>query len=333
MSRPKDLLRNRAVQRSAAALLLAILAVLVGPGLVGGDNPPAAPAAAPTPLLTVTAGRSSWGDPAPAATPVAGESNLKEPGDVDLGTLRGAPPADSSDTLPGCTSRFNTHNFSARTLPVSEIAVHYTVSPNTPGWGDVLGVAAGLNDPARQASADVIIDAEGHCLYTVPLRYKAWTEVGGNGFSASIEFVATGAEGKLSARALARGGQVIAAIARRYGIKVQLGDVTGCHPNREGVDDHAMYGACGGGHYDMRPFYGSHVPRRPGEDATVLGPLIAAARSHGVTSTDRVTCRKLSWWRSHGRPHGKAEANAVRRRKALTARGVRCLASGPAVAG
>jgi hypothetical protein len=54
---------------------------------------------------------------------------------------------------------------------------------------------------------------------------------------------------------------------------------------------------------------------------------VVAARS--VTAIDRATCRKLQWWRAHGRPHGLAETRAIRRRKALTARGVLCTAHGP----
>jgi hypothetical protein len=259
--------------RVAAAILAALVAAVLTYTQAIDTGPDGAQRAAPraVPRATATA--------TPTPPPLAGaEHENLSGGDTELGPLRGATP--TPDTLPGCVNRFNTHNFSSRNgIAVRNITAHYTVSPNVPGWADVDANANFLNLPSTQASALAIIDAEGHCLYTVPLKLKAWTEAGGNSFSAGIEFVGTGGEGKLSAAALAEGGRVVAEIARRESIPLQVGDVTGCSPIRPGVVDHAMYGACGGGHHDLRPYYGSRNPRVAADDAKVLGPLITAAKA------------------------------------------------------
>lgn len=225
-----------------------------------------------TPAPTRTAIHS-----AVAAPPVAGiESHLAEPGDTEARLPRSlAPPA----PMPGCRTELNQHNFSVRTAPVREIAAHYTVSANRPGWGDVESVEDFLDLTSTQASAHFIIDAEGHCAYTVPVALKAWTEAGGNSFTVGIEFIGTGAEGQLSAAALTEGARVIVEVAKHFAIPLQLGDVTGCTPRRAGLVDHAMYGACGGGHHDIRPYYGTNVVRRAAEDHQALDPLINAARA------------------------------------------------------
>lgn len=269
--------------------------------------------------------------PALERTVALPDTHMAEPGDRQPASARGLAHAASIDSYRGCSTRPNAHNFSPRNgTPVRVIAPHYTVSRNTPGWGDVNGVAAFLNLASTQASAHFIIDAEGNCLYTVPTDLKAWTEAGGNSFTVGIEFVAMGDEGALAPAQIAKGGLVIAQVAKRYGIPLQIADVTGCTPRRPGLADHMMFGLCGGGHHDLRPLFGTSASaRRPGDDARALEPLLRAARSHSITAVDRVTCRKLNWWRAHGRPHGKAAANAVRRRKALESRGVRCLPSGP----
>jgi hypothetical protein len=50
-----------------------------------------------------------------------------------------------------------------------------------------------------------------------------------------------------------------------------------------------MYGACGGGHHDLRPYYGSRNPRAAADDAKVLGPLIAAAKAAAAPTP---SCRR-----------------------------------------
>lgn len=245
------------------AAVLAALAVGIGTYTQTTDNRSSWGAvikAAPTPTVS------------PAGTAAVGEQGLNQPGDVELGRLPLG--AAGLDQIAGCETDFTTHNFNSRGgAAVREIGIHYTVS--RAGSGPV--IVGMWKNPATKASSNLVIDANGDCWYVVPLNLKSWTEVAGNPFTASIEFVAFGDEGKLTAAEVAKGGQVIAQIAARYKIPLQLGDVTGCQPVKPGIVDHAMYGECGGGHHDLRPFYGSHVPRRASEDAQVLAPLITAA--------------------------------------------------------
>lgn len=292
--------------RIVAAVLVALAAGLGAYTQVDTSSPPASQDA-----------RSSWGavhaevTPRATAPPVAQvarpgvESNLVEPGEEELGRLPLA--ANRADSIAGCETDFTTHNFNTRGgTPIREIGIHYTVS--RAGSGPV--IVAMWKNPATKASSNLVIDADGRCWYVVPLNLKSWTEVAGNPFTASIEFVAYGDEGKLTAAEVAKGGQVIAQIAARYKIPLQLGDVTGCQPVEPGVVDHAMYGGCGGGHHDLRPFYGSHVPRRSSEDAQVLAPLIAAAKSASEPAASTAALSKGE----------KAAAGALERERAIAKR-------------
>jgi hypothetical protein len=286
-----------------------ILALLTGTGAIDitDDPPPAAPT------------------PTPASTPAlrtlvpelagAEHTDLAEPGDLE--TRAPLTAGRTGQTVTGCVSDFNQHNYSSRAGARAQLLVaHYTVSPNVPGWADVNANKTWLNTPAAKASANFIIDDEGHCAYTVPVDQKAWTQAAANPYSVSIEFVATGQERALSPAATAAGGLVFHQVATLFGIPARRGATTSdCRPARPGIIDHATLRACGGGHTDIRPF--------------PLEPLIQATAAAGITNTDRATCRKLNYWRTHGRKPGKPLANAIRRRKALSARGVTCTANGP----
>ena len=317
---PPNWLRIAAVIAAAAVVAIAALTN----GFTGSDPVPLAPAPLSTPRAA----------PPPRGLVSRDHVNLADtPTERENGQ---APTQRVGDSFPGCETRFNTHNFSSRGgAKIKVLAPHYTVSRNVPGKADVNAVWAFLNTESTRASAHFIIDAEGNCIYAIPISMKAWTEVAGNPFSVSIEFIAMGTEGRLSDAALDRGGSVFAEVARREHVPVQLGDVRNCEPNTPGEADHAMFGACGGGHCDIRPMFGTHTCRQSSEDAQALAPLIAATKRHmrRVTSTDRLTCRKLNAWRRAGRPTGGQWAqNSVRRRRALESRGVRCLASGPVLA-
>lgn len=314
-------------RRTLQLILAVIVAALAAAGVIQLDDKPPPQ---PTPTATPTAA------PAPRSSAPAGDLAGREHTDLaDSATEREAPPPRTGRVAPiaGCTTRLNTHNFSTRAgQPIRLLVAHYTVSRNVPGWADVNANADFLNRASTKASANAIIDAEGNCAYTVPIDLKAWTQAAANPYSVSIEFVAMGDEGRLTTAQVDRGGRFFADVARREHIPVRLGAVdASCRPTRSGVLDHAMLEACGGGHHDLRPLNGTHVPRRASEDARALAPLLAAIarHSHAVTSTDRVTCRKLNWWRAHGMPGGKARENAIRRRDALTGRGVLCTSRGP----
>jgi hypothetical protein len=226
----------------------------------------------------------------------------------------------------GCTTALVRNYSTRRGVKPRIFVLHYTVSPNRPGIGDVNAVVNLFNTPSFAASSNYVIDREGNCKYIVRESDKAWAQAAANSLAISVEVINSGREPSyISGAGLTKLATVMADATKRWSIPLQIGAVSGCTVTRAGIVTHQMLGACGGGHVDISP-YGTSV---------VEQVIAAAKRVRGggsakpVTSTDRVTCRKLNWWRTHGRPHGAAEANAVRRRKALDSRHVTCLASGP----
>lgn len=231
-------------------------------------------------------------------------------------------PAVTPDAAPsqrGCTTALVRNYSTRRGVKPRLWVIHYTVSPNRPGIGDVNAVVNLFNTPSFAASSNYVIDREGNCKYIVRESDKAWTQAAANPFAISVEIINSGREGSLiSGAGLRKLGQVISDSAKRWDIPLRVGAVNGCSVARSGIVTHEMLGTCGGGHVDVSPY--------------PLAPVIAAAkaaRDGGITAADRATCRKLQWWRTHGRPKGQPEANAVRRRNALRGRGLDCTARGP----
>jgi hypothetical protein len=301
----------RVSRTTAAAVVAALLALLAAAGLIQatGDTapPPAAPSAVPTSAPPASA--------PPGARIGHLHEGLAQPGDRELGRL----PATGERTagIRGCVTDFNQHNFSTRGTAHAQLLVaHWTASPNVAGWADVNGNKDWLNRPTTKASSHFIIDFEGHCVYTVPITLKAWTQANANPYSVSIEFVGTGREPGLSPEAIAKGGLVFGQVARQLHIPLRRGASSNCVPTTSGMVDHKSFGACGGGHPDIGTW--------------PLEPLITAARTLGTTSTDRLTCRKINAWRAAGRPRGgQWQAHTHRRLAALRARGVTCTTHGP----
>lgn len=241
---------------------------------------------------------------------------LREPQDpsrTPAGVLEGPLAAQE---FPGCRTRF-VRNYSSRNGVKPQVIVwHQTVSRDRPGWADQDGLTALANNPSSGVSWHLLIGGvDGNCTYSVPLTMKAWTQANANPFSIGIEVQAYGDEPSYvepagERRLLA----VTRELGRRHGIPMRRGIVRDCRVVRSGIVEHSDLGPCGGGHADVTPWTTDHLIRKLEQTITV---------------TDRVTCRKLNWWRTHGRRHGKPEQNAIRRRKALGARGVTCTPSGP----
>lgn len=222
----------------------------------------------------------------------------------------------------GCFDAFVRNQSSRHGAKIALGLIHWTGSANIAGSrADVLGNVRWFDTTASQASSNYITDDDGNCAYTVPETAKAWTQAAANPWSVSVEITNPGilplfhgSAGRDRVLELMRGWH------KRWGIPYRRGAVnSSCVPTRSGFLAHRDLGPCGGGHPDVGP------------SPVTVDDLIrdAAAGDRPVTSVDRVTCRKLNWWRAHGRPHGKAEANAARRRRALAGRGVTCTAHGP----
>lgn len=220
----------------------------------------------------------------------------------------------------GCTSRFVRNYSSRRGVRPRLWVLHYTVSPNRPGWSDVNSIVSLFDTASFQASSNYVVDNEGHCAYIVRESDKAWTQATANPVSISVEVINTGKESTYAASAgLARLAQVISDSAKRWDIPIRRGKVSGCVVATSGILAHTDLGACGGGHADINPFSVDQV----------IAAVLKYRRAGQVTEIDRVTCRKLNWWRANDRPKGQAEANAVRRRRALDSRSVDCTSKGP----
>lgn len=230
------------------------------------------------------------------------------------GRLPALPVAGASAGFAGCRTTFVNNQSSRRGVrPIFQV-LHYTVSPNRPGWSDVDAIIALFDRPSSQASSHFIIDREGHCAYIVPIEAKSWTQAAGNPLAVSYEIINSGREsGFLDSAGYAKLKSVMREVSRRTGIPMRAGDVSS---GKSGIVQHKDGGNAWGGHVDITPFLKSEVIKK----------VVAGS---GVTSVDRTTCRKLNWWRRAGRPHGLAERRAIRRRDALGRRGVTCTTKGP----
>lgn len=231
---------------------------------------------------------------------------------------------DAAPSQRGCSSRFVVNHSSRRGVAPRLWVIHWTAGPNRPGIEDLLGYTAQANNPASQTSWHYLIDRDANCFYQVRESDKAWTAAGFNSTTINVEIVNRGVPFDpplLGPAALRKLGVVISDSAKRWKIPLRRGAVSGCSVTRSGIVDHNTLKACGGGHPDVFSYN--------------LDPIIASAkRARGgdvvVRAMDRVMCRKLNWWRRQTpRPGGLAARNAVKRRKALERRHLRCTARGP----
>ncbi len=332
----------------AAALIAALAAVVGIPLIVDDDEDPPRPQAPPVTISvpgapSVVADRDQQlepaerrqaADPTPAdqgpdvhedqvdefsagVNPDAAENGLQQ---TDAPGKAGPRPAGGAQ---GYSCRYKpAGNQSSRAGQKVLLGVlHYTVSPNRPGWSDVNAIWGLFNTRSFAASSTYIMDFEGLCLRLMSEGAKPWTQGNFNGRSVSIEVIATGGETRaqwLAAPIFAKG--ILAAlrrdVLRRNGLPLRRVNPAGCTVQQAGWTDHDAL-ECGNDHHDVTPAFPYDVFQRQ---------LTAGA----ITSTDRRTCAKLNAWRRAGRPHGgRWERNSIRRRRALERRHVACTAKGP----
>ena len=224
----------------------------------------------------------------------------------------------ATPNFPGCATRMLSTNWSNRVSTVKAIAIHYTAGANRPGLSDMNGLTAYANSPSAGVSWHFLIDAEGHCYYSVPLGKKAWTIGNLNSETVNIEVVGRGNEPTLfsttaGARKLA---EVVQRLGRIYPVPMSVGAVSGCKVTRRGVITHWMGGACAGSHHDIRPY-----------DIRKVVALIATRGR--VSSKQAGWCKRLNYWRHADRPKGgEWERRSVRRRKLLERDGLICSRKG-----
>jgi hypothetical protein len=170
-------------------------------------------------------------------------------------TLPPLPTGGATAGVPGCRTEFVINQSSRHGVRPTEFVLHYTVSPNVAGWGDVNSVVNLFNHSSAQASSNFVLDGEGHCAYIVPLEAKAWTQAAANPFSVSVEVIDTGRESTYIAPAGLKQLRVIArTVSARTGIPLRRGRVSNCQPVVSGIVNHDDFGICGGGHVDITPF-------------------------------------------------------------------------------
>ena len=217
---------------------------------------------------------------------------------------------DAAPEQRGCMTRL-VQDYSSRNGVAPRVFVlHYTVSPNVPGWNDVNAVVGLFDTWAYQASSNYVIDGEGHCAYIVRETDKAWTQAAANPVAISVEVIATGRENSYIAPAgLHKLAEVISDALNRWHIPLQLGAFQNGVLTRPGVLDHRMLGAAGGGHYDIDQIISGQF-----NDASGLArveQVIAAVRKfrasqHPALPRWYVAAAKLApmwaWidWRDHG---------------------------------
>ncbi len=216
---------------------------------LSGDVPASAP------LDESDADHTGLIDETPAATPAEDLADNVDALRDNEATTDPLPTAGASGGAPGCKTAFVANQSSRRGVRPTVQVLHYTVSPNRPGWSDVDGITAFFNRSSSQASSHFVIDAEGNCAYIVPIEAKAWTQGGGNPWSISYEIIATGNESAyLEPAGYAKLRGVMAWVAGRVGIPLRRGRISGCAPSLSGIVQHADGGTCWGGHHDIGPF-------------------------------------------------------------------------------
>jgi hypothetical protein len=251
----------------------------------------------------------------PDVTPTQLEQGREKTG--ELADKQLLPPESGGAQAAGCARRpvVNQSGLNGRRVGT---ALHFTVSD--PGS---LNAIRGLFDrPSFGASSNYGFELFTlACQQWVPETRKAWAQGAANSAYVSIEIVtrdrsraswlATPAfkTGRLAA--------LVRDITLRAGAPLKLVDPVGC-VFAPGITDHERL-ECGNSHWDV----GRNFPW------DVFMRQVRAGVANRATSVDRLTCRKLTWWRQNGRPYGLAERRAIRRRDALASRGVTCTAKGP----
>lgn len=332
------------------AALTALVVSLAAAGVIGGNDtivqpPPPAPAAVPTTVAVDGPDKNAEPD-RPLELDQDARALYKRaavaPESLDVGGgLRGrdsTPVAQHEGPLatpnfPGCDTRILPTNWSNRISTVKAVAVHYTAGGNLPGLSDMNGLTGFASGASAGVSWHFLIDAEGHCYYSVPLANKAWTIGNLNSETVNIEVVGRGNEPTYPAApaGAAKLRQVVRRIAAIYHLPLQLGAVSNCHVTRPGIVTHWMGGLCSGGHIDIKPYDIAAVVRAIATDpcdtscqarrrqrAVVQG----RDRKHKATHTQMSSlgCRR----RIHSRPPGeyrRAECRALKRRDARQRRG------------
>jgi hypothetical protein len=162
----------------------------------------------------------------------------------------------ATPNFPGCSTRILPTNWSGSGHAKKAIGLHYTAGGNRSGLSDMNGLTSYASSSAAGVSWHFLIDAEGHCYYSVPLSSRAWTIGNLNRDTVNIEVIGRGNErtypaGSAGQKKLT---EVVQRIGKVYGIPMTVGAVSNCNVTRRGIITHWQGGSCSGGHHDIRPY-------------------------------------------------------------------------------
>lgn len=171
------------------------------------------------------------------------------------------------------------------------LIVHTTESPDAHGLADLLGLNAWFNNPSAQASSNFGDDAEGNIIEMVPDTQKAWAQAYFNPWAISVEQIAyaryTAADWATRLPEVQATARIFAAEAKKWGIPIRRGAVSGCSIVRSGIVTHNDLGACGGGHHDP----GTGYPL-----AALIKMTAAYAGTPQVTPAVRALRARAGYW-------------------------------------
>lgn len=227
--------------------------------------------------------------------------------------LEPLPNAGASAGYAGCVTRFVGNQSSRNGVrPIWQV-LHYTVSPNRPGWSDVWAVVYRFDVFSSQASSSFVIDAEGHCAYIVPIEAKPWTQAAGNSLSISYEIINSGSESQFMATAgYKKLRSVMRQVSKRAKIPMRAGSV---YPARSGIVQHKDGGLAWGGHVDITPFSSKQVIK-----VLTKNPCTARCRRRKEHTALHARLRPLAC--SKPNKHPNACAKLYRRNRELHKAGI-----------
>lgn len=340
-------------RRALIGLLLSLIAgVGIGISVDSGDGGKTRtihitlPAKTPPPAGDLQAAPPPSTDP---ATIKPSESDLRDqtPPDVPHAVLQAgkektdqlgtdAKVSDTAKPVGGAQNYSVTKDFSGHVysdffsnIAPTEFCLHYTVSPNITGWGDIRGVQ-GFFKRTMAASSTYIVDFEGHILQMVPLTHKAWTQGTFNPYCrASVEIIATGSETRAQwLNSTLIKGHILSSlmhdVMKSYNLPLRFVDPVGCVAPA-GYTDHDHI-ECGNDHTDVgHQFPFDELKRQLGESFT----------PKPISTRTKVVCRRYAWFGRPGSPLAKSRSAKQRkahgeRRRYLVRNHIKCSPKGVA---
>lgn len=228
-------------------------------------------------------------DPTPEGVPKA----ALEKGDQKAeqkSELQHPQPVGGAQTL-SCPAKFVRRVGSRRGLSRLGFVVHYTVSRNTPGRGDINAVRNFFR--TIEADSTYGIDFEGNCEQWKSSALAPYTQKSFNATSESVEIIATGSETRrqwMESPLIKKGllAELIRDRLRSMGSPLQFVDPVGCTPKRGWTDHNHL--ECGNDHTDVgKNFPFAYVQRQ------VLGkvPISQSAKWCHSISRRKTSIKKV----------------------------------------